>query len=166
MRALFLSGCALVLCASSSWAGPLEDGQAVSARWAEVFVAEDLDAIVGLYKPDALFWPTTSREMANSPDPVRAYFTNAFANPNPATSVVVASRETRVLSDTIVVDAGTIELTRVVDGAPRVTPVRFHFVYENVGGSWLIAAHHSSAMPAPPAAPAAPAAPAPATPPR
>ena len=56
--------CAFVLTtgmASPAFAGPEEDALRVVGKWAAAFNASDVDAIVALYTPDAMFLGTGSR---------------------------------------------------------------------------------------------------------
>jgi hypothetical protein len=58
---------------------------------------------------------------------------------------------TRVYGDTAI-NSGAYTFAAVIQGQPRSFPARFSFTYRKVEGRWLIADHHSSALPGPPAA--------------
>jgi len=84
-NASFAAVVACVACAAwtPAAAGPREDALAVVEQWAEAFTASDVDAIVALFAPDALFMGTGSRSVTNDPAAVRAYFERALLNNRP-----------------------------------------------------------------------------------
>ena len=55
MRALVSLVALLGLLSSAANAGPKEDALAVLEKWTKAFAASDVDDIVKLYAPDALF---------------------------------------------------------------------------------------------------------------
>jgi ketosteroid isomerase-like protein len=65
MRAL-VSLVALLGLLSSANAGPKEDALAVLDKWTKAFAASDVDGIVKLYAPDALFVGTAVRRWSSS----------------------------------------------------------------------------------------------------
>jgi hypothetical protein len=59
---------------SSAVAGPKEDALAVLEAWTKAFAASDVDGIVKLYAPDALFLGTASKTVVVKPEGIRSYF--------------------------------------------------------------------------------------------
>lgn len=83
MRA-FASAVALLFALSSaSMAGPKEDALQVLEKWAKAFTASDIEAIVKLHAPDALFMGTASKSVVTQTSGVRTYFENALLNNRP-----------------------------------------------------------------------------------
>jgi uncharacterized protein (TIGR02246 family) len=127
-------------------AGPREEALAVVDRWAAAFAASDVDAIVGLYAPDALFLGTGSREVVSDPAGVRRYFEAALLNRRPRGAAVTAA-EVRVISEDAAVVVGLDRLSGVVDGATVSTTGRFTFVVARRGQDWKIIHFHRSPTP-------------------
>jgi uncharacterized protein (TIGR02246 family) len=140
---------AVVLCislSSSTVAGPKEDALAVLDAWTKAFAASDVDAIVKLYAPDALFMGTGSKSVVTKPEGIRAYFENALLKDRPR-GASLNSFESMVLSDDAVLVTGLDATTRVKDGTPISAPGRVTFVVAKRGADWQIVHFHRSAMP-------------------
>ena len=124
-------------------AGPAEDANAAIDRWSAAYTANDVDAVVDCYWPDAILLGTVSPVMSVGSDAVRAYFTKlklaGSGNRN-----VIQERHTMVLDDNAVVVTGFYEFTRMVDGKPVHAPSRFTMLVTRRDGEWRIAHHHSS----------------------
>jgi len=73
----------LGLLSSAANAGPKEDALAVLEKWTKAFTASDVDGIVKLYAPDALFIGTASKAVVVKPEGIRSYFENALPNNRP-----------------------------------------------------------------------------------
>ena len=140
--------------APTAFAGPKEDVAAATAKWAEVFVLDNPDPILALYAKDGVLWGTLSPTRRDDPAAIRDYFVKAFAA-LPGHKVAFGNQLIRVYGDTAV-NTGYYTFSFMKEGKPTTLPARYSFVYVKQGGKWLIADHHSSAMPAPPAAPTAP----------
>ena len=59
---------------SSTTASAKEDALQVLAKWVQAFNSSDIDGIVSLYAPDALFIGTGSKEVGTNPEYFRTYF--------------------------------------------------------------------------------------------
>jgi hypothetical protein len=57
-------------------AGPAEDANAALDRFSAAYTANDVDALVQLYSPNAILLGTNSPIISEGRDAVRAYFTN------------------------------------------------------------------------------------------
>ena len=64
---LFLFAAAFALVPWSASAGPKEDALQVLDRWTEAFAASDVDTLVNLHAPDALFMGTGSKTVVCHP---------------------------------------------------------------------------------------------------
>jgi uncharacterized protein (TIGR02246 family) len=115
--------------------------------WVEAFNSRDPMRIVALYAPDAVFWGTTAKTIATTPESVWAYFKDA--GQRPWTRVTIDAQYERVYNDTAIV-SGAYTFSDVRDGvAANVRPARFTFVFRRDGSRWLIVDHHSSRVPEP-----------------
>jgi uncharacterized protein (TIGR02246 family) len=146
MRA-FLSAVTLLLSLSSAaLAGPKEDALQVVEKWIKAFNESDVDAIVKLYAPDALFMGTSSKTVEGKTENIRAYFEERLLGLRPR-GATLKNYSAIVLSDSSVVVTGLDNLTGVRDGKPFSTPGRVTFVVAKRGADWQIAHFHRSAMP-------------------
>ena len=59
---------------SSAITEPKEDALQVLAKWVQAFNDLDIEGIVSLYAPDALFIGTGSKEVGTNPEYFRTYF--------------------------------------------------------------------------------------------
>ena len=133
-------------------AGPREDAQAVFDKFLTSFTAANAEEVVSLFTPDALFWGTTMPNLATTPDAIRQYFVAAFGKPARAPGVVKATSlgtSTLVLSDSVVLVSGMWQIEWVVDGKPKLMPLRVSLVVTKRGDRWLIAQFHNSPWPKP-----------------
>ena len=96
-------------------AGSEEDALQVVAKWAAAFNASDVDAIVGLYAPDAMFLGTGSRNVVLKTAEIRQYFERALLTDRPR-GAVLESRSVMALSNDAVVITGLDTTTAVRDG--------------------------------------------------
>ena len=55
-------------------AGPGEDAKAVIDRWSAAYSANDVDAVVKNYRPDAILLGTVSPVISQGTDAIRTYF--------------------------------------------------------------------------------------------
>ena len=80
---LFLYGFILMASISTAAADSKTDALQIIDRWAKAFTASDVDAIVKLYAPDALFMGTGSKAVVTRPEGIRTYFEAALLNNRP-----------------------------------------------------------------------------------
>ena len=146
LRYLLIGICLAV--STVAWAGPAEDADAVVEKWAVAYSANDPEAILKLYTPDAIFLGTISPIIATTPDTRRAYFARL---PGTGNKVRFSDKRTMVLSDGVVLSSGFYDFTIMRDGKPSEATNRYTMVLvKQPGGDWLIAHHHSSNRPKPP----------------
>jgi hypothetical protein len=146
MRLFLFAVTLLVSISSSALAGPKEDALQVLDKWAKAFTASDVDAIVKLHAPDALFMGTASKSVVVKTEGVRAYFENALLNNRPR-GAKLADYSALVLSDTAVAVSGLDVLTGVRDGKEFSTTGRVTFVIAKRGADWQIVQFHRSLIP-------------------
>jgi len=131
---------------STAIAGPKEDALEVVAKWTKAFTDSDVDGIVKLYAPDALFLGTGSKTLVTKPEEIRKYFEQALLSNRPR-GAKVGDHSVMVVSDTVVVVTGLDTVTGVRDGTPFSANGRVTFVVARRGSEWQIVHFHRSAMP-------------------
>ena len=145
MRA-FLGVIALLISFTAAFAGPKEDALQVIDTWGKAFAASDVDGIVKLYAPDALFVGTGSKTVVTKPEGIRKYFEAALLTNRPR-GATLNSYEAMQLSDTAVVVVGLDTVTGVRDGTPTSATGRVTFIVAKQDADWRIVHFHRSAMP-------------------
>jgi uncharacterized protein (TIGR02246 family) len=141
-----LFGCALALVLPlPAAAGPKEDALQVLQRFKAAFDAADMQTVVSLFAPDALFLPTTNPKLLTTTKEVDNYF-QPFKLLAPL-SMKIDSSSSIVLSDEAVLFTGmdTFGLTR--DGKEVEVPARFTILVTKGDQGWRITHFHSSARP-------------------
>ena len=132
-------------------AGPKEEGLAVFDKFLASFTAANVDEVVDLFAPDALFWGTTMQDLATSPAGVRQYFSSmSTMKPNERRASALGISSTVVLSDSVVLVSGIWQIDQVVDGEATVRAFRISLAVVKRGDRWLIAQFHNSPRPATP----------------
>jgi uncharacterized protein (TIGR02246 family) len=138
-----------IMASSAALAAPEDDVLAAMNTWAETYAtATSADPMLALYTPDAVFWGTGGRQPFVGPGDFAPYFANQFSN---ATDRMVTfhNPEIRVYGDGMfATSTGTYEFNvTLLNGQNVNVEHRYSFALVNEGGQWLIAQHHSSAMP-------------------
>lgn len=142
----FLTVVAFFASLSSATAGPKEEALQVLEKWSKAFTDSDVDAIVKLYAPDALFLGTGSKTVVARPEGIRNYFEAALLTNKPR-GATLGDYAAMSLSDTAVVITGLDTVTGVRDGKPFSANGRVTFVVAKRGSDWQIVHFHRSAMP-------------------
>ena len=116
-------------------------------RWNASLATHDADKVTANYTPDAVLLPTVSNRPRTDRAGIRDYFVH-FLERNPQGAI--DSRTIHIGCNTAW-DVGTYTfvLSGNTPGATETVKARYSFIYELRDGTWLIAHHHSSAMPEP-----------------
>lgn len=136
----------LMLAPAGAFAGPAEEASAIIDRWAATYTANDADAITKLYAPDALLHGTSSPTLNKGSAEIRKYFGGL---PGSGNKVTIGERHLVALGDDAALGVGFYEFVSIQNGKPVPRPARFTMIVVKRGADWLIAHHHSSALPAP-----------------
>ena len=131
---------------STAIAGPKEDALRVVEKWTNAFTNSDVDGIVKLYAPDALFLGTGSKTVVTRPEEIRKYFEQALLSNRPR-GAKVGDHSVMVVSDTVVVVTGLDTVTGVREGTPYSADGRVTFVVARRGSDWQVVHFHRSAIP-------------------
>jgi uncharacterized protein (TIGR02246 family) len=133
----------LIIAATPALAGPAEEASALVDQWAATYSANDRNALVKLYSPDALLFGTTDKVATRGTDDILKYF---VALDNGGRRNTIVNKNAIVLGDNAVVVAGFYDFARKDQNyEPR--PSRFTMVVVKRDGRWTIAHHHSSPRP-------------------
>lgn len=119
------------------------DEQQITAlfdRWNDSLRTLDPDKVVANYAPDGVLLPTVSNEPRTNPAQIRDYFVK-FLKSAPQGKI---DTRTVKIGCNVAQDVGTYTF-KFKDG--KTVHARYTYVYEWENGEWLIAHHHSSAMP-------------------
>ena len=146
MRKLLIAvGLFTSLCAAAI-AGPKEEALQVVQNCTKAFTESDVDGIVKLYAPDALFFGTGSKTLVTKTEDIRKYFEAALLTNRPR-SASVGDHSVAVLSDTAVAVTGLDTVTQTRDGKIISANGRTTFVVAKRDSGWQIVHFHRSAMP-------------------
>jgi uncharacterized protein (TIGR02246 family) len=139
---------ALVSLAPVASAEPKEEVAAAGSRWAQALGEDNPDKVLPLYAEDAVLWGTLSPTVRAGQGALREYFVSAF-KALPGLKVAFGDQLIRVYGSTAI-NTGYYTFSYVKDGEAKTWPARYSFTYVKNGEHWLIADHHSSAMPSAP----------------
>ena len=143
--AAIITPLATSLPSSTTTANAKDDALQVLAKWVQAFNSSDIDGIVSLYAPDALFIGTSSKEVGTNPEYFRQYFQSLKRDmPRGAKLESYAALE---LSSTVVLISGMDSVSGTKDGVIFQRPGRTSFVFAKRGDVWQIVQFHRSAMP-------------------
>jgi len=122
-------------------AGPSEDVASVVDRWAKAFNANDVDALVKLYAPDAVLIGPAGSTVNEGSDTIRNYYSRLEKSGD---KVKMDVRKVVVLDDNVAYVAGFDEFTAVRNGQTGTSANGFTMVLVRRDNQWLIAHQHSS----------------------
>jgi uncharacterized protein (TIGR02246 family) len=136
-----LGGAVMTLPSAIASAGSADNAGAVVNRWAVAFNSNDVDALVNLYRPDAILVGSTGLALNEGVQAIRGYFARLAKSGD---KVVIGDRKIIVLDDNVSYATGFYEFSAVRDGEVRKSWAGFTMVLVKHGNDWLIAHHHSS----------------------
>ena len=149
---LLSASVALVLCMSTSVLAQTAASQASCApaearqiaalfdRWNASLATLDPDKVAANYAQDGVLLATVSNKPRATPAEIRDYFVKFLQ----AAPVGTIDQRTIRIGCNVAQDVGTYTF-KFKDG--KTVHARYTYVYEWLNGQWLIAHHHSSAMP-------------------
>ena len=146
MRKLKILCLSLIVLCSSAYAAPKDDAFQVVERWAKAFTEADVDTIVGLYAPDAVFMGTVSKAIVTQPEDIKKYFQVALLGNRRFVATLVESNVTPISEAAFVVTA-LDKLAVTADGKTQDVFGRVTFVVVKRESGWKILSFHRSAMP-------------------
>lgn len=131
---------------TSAAAVPQEEAFAVLEQWAAAFTASDVDGVINLYTPDAIFFGTGSTSIVTDPAGIRAYFERALLNDRPR-GASIDEYSARVVSDSVVIFSYLDTITGVRDGQQTISKGRVTVVVAKKDSGWKVVQFHRSRLP-------------------
>lgn len=146
------AGTAMVLSLSACTAVAQETGKPVTEQqiaalftaWNNALATGDAEKVADLYAPDAVLLPTVSNEVRINRPQIVDYF-KKFLQSHP--SGAIEQEHVKIADPDTAIDTGIYVFTLHQDGQETKVRARYTYVYEKIGGKWLILNHHSSVMP-------------------
>ena len=114
-------------------------------EWMETVCSNDVNAIISLYKEDAVLLGTLDKKVRKGRDQIKGYF-DFFVKLKPCGKIIEIVEEDFGYGRMAVAN-GTYDFDLTEDGEKMVAPARFTFVLERAGTKWMIQSHHSSKQP-------------------
>ena len=130
--------------ATAEAAPTTEQVKALFADWNNALATGDAQKVADRYAPNAVLLPTVSNQVRSTRAEIVDYFEHFLLN---RPSGEILDSHVAVLDADDAIDAGTYRFSLTKEGKPTTVDARYTFVYEKIGGKWLIVNHHSSAMP-------------------
>ena len=147
MKKLLLASALLMTMSLSAIAGPKEDASQVIEQFKKAFDASDVQGVVKLFAPNALFLGTVSPKLATTTEDIDKYF-EALKQFMPR-SFTIEEQQAVVLSENAVLFVGMDKFSQTKDGNVIETPARFTFLITKNDQGWHITHFHSSVRPKP-----------------
>ena len=113
-------------------------------QWNAALATGNPQKVADLYAPNAVLLPTASSKIRVTRAQIIDYFAH-FLKSNPQGRVT--EQFITVLGRNNALNTGLYTFTLTKNGVRQKVPARFTFVYERIGGKWLILNHHSSVVP-------------------
>jgi uncharacterized protein (TIGR02246 family) len=129
----------------AAFSSPKEDAFLVVEQFKKAFDASDVEGVVKLFAPDAVFLGTVSPIMATKTDQIDKYF-QGLRQFMPR-SITIDEYSTIVVSESAVLFAGMDTFSQTKDGNVIKTPARFTMLITKTDGGWRISHFHSSVRP-------------------
>ena len=150
MRVLVACLCVFILSSCTTSSGgqgtdaAVKEILAATDAWRAAFDSRDPARIAGMYGQGAVFWGTTMKTVATTPEAIKEYFKDAAARPD--ARVAFTDQHVRVYGD-VAFNSGAYTFTDKRDGKDIVSPSRFSMVFQRQGSAWVLVHHHSSRVP-------------------
>ena len=112
-------------------------------RWNSSLQTRDPNLVTKNYARNAILLPTVSNQVRRNHKEIHDYFVN-FLQLQPVGKINFRSIR---LYCGVAIDSGVYTFALTNNGKTQEVKARYTFVYNRVGNQWLIAEHHSSAMP-------------------
>ena len=114
-------------------------------EWMETICSNNVEAIVSLYKEEAVLLGTLDGKLRKGHSEIKEYFV-FFVKLQPCGKITSITEED-FGHRRIAVANGTYDFELTENGEKVVAPARFTFVLERAGTKWKIHSHHSSKLP-------------------
>lgn len=115
-------------------------------KWIHAINTYDLEAVMSLYAPDALFFGTSSQSLLTKSDDIKKYFAQAFVNFRPLTASIGDYAVTQITNSTLAI-SGLDHWSITQSGKTVAVDGRLTLVIKKEATLWKIVNFHRSAMP-------------------
>jgi hypothetical protein len=112
--------------------------------WRAAYDSRDPVRITATYGKGAVFWGTTMKSVATTPEAIAEYFKDAASRPS--ARVVFTEQHIRIFGD-VAFNSGAYLFKDSRDGKEITNPSRFSMVFHRQSGTWVLVHHHSSRLP-------------------
>ena len=147
MRKLLLAFILVAAMPLVAVAGPKEDAFQVIEQFKKAFDNSDVEGVVKLFAPDAIFLGTVSPKLVTTTEGIDEYF-QALTQFTPR-SISIDAYSAMVLSENAVLFAGFDTFSQTKEGKAIEAPARFTLVITKKDQNWRISQFHSSMRPKP-----------------
>ncbi len=124
----------------------INDALDLAERWSSAFTQADVNAVMSLFAPDAVFLGTSSKTIVASTEGIKKYFENSLLGSRRYVSVLTDIHVTALSHDAAMITAlNTITITD--NNQSDDVLGRLSIAARKYEGEWKIAQFHRSAMP-------------------
>ncbi len=114
--------------------------------WSSAFTQSDVDTVMSLFAPDAVFLGTSSKNIVTTTAGIRQYFENSLVG-NKRYISELSNSVIDELSDDVVVITSLNKISIIENHRTNIASGRLSIVLRKNEGTWKIAHFHRSAMP-------------------
>ena len=114
--------------------------------WSSAFTQSDVDTVMSLFAPDAVFLGTSSKNIVTTTAGIRQYFENSLVG-NKRYISELSNSVIDELSDDVVVITSLNKISIIENHRTEIASGRLSIVLRKNQGTWKIAHFHRSAMP-------------------
>jgi uncharacterized protein (TIGR02246 family) len=118
----------------------------LAERWSHSFTQADVNAVISLFAPDAIFLGTSSKAIVNGTEGIRKYFENSLLGAKSYVSVLTDIHVT-ALSDDVAIVTALNKMTITENNRTDDVVGRLSIAARKREGQWKIAHFHRSALP-------------------
>jgi uncharacterized protein (TIGR02246 family) len=147
MKKLVVAMLSFAVMHQAAIAGPKEDAFEVIEQFKRAFDASDVEGVVRLFAPDAIFLGTVSPKVITTTVEVDQYF-QGLKQFTPR-SIVIEEHSAVLISENAVLFAGFDTFSQTREGKAVEAPARFTFLIMKGDQGWRIRHFHSSTRPKP-----------------
>ena len=119
----------------------INDARELAERWSSAFTQADMNALMALFAPNAVFFGTSSKAIVAGTDGIRNYFENSLLGSSRYVSVLTA------LGDDVAIIAALNKITITDNNHSDDLMGRLSIAARKREGLWKIEHFHRSALP-------------------
>jgi uncharacterized protein (TIGR02246 family) len=124
----------------------INDARELAERWSSAFTQGDVNALMALFAPDAVFFGTSSKTIVADTEGIRNYFESSLLGSKRYVSVLTDIHVT-ALSDNVAIIAALNKITSTENNHTEDLMGRLSIAARKREGLWKIEHFHRSALP-------------------